>query len=551
MGAFPLLRAVRYNSGMEKELITEEIRKTLRETLKGLESEVAIEVFAGKGVNEHYSNAAHELVEALAEISPKIQASYFEIGGEQAKKRDVKRSPVVLLAPDAYSIRLTGAPLGEEGRSFLMSLLMLSAKSVILSPQSVQRIAGLKEKRFVEVFVSPTCPYCPQQVLYAVSAAIVRPDLVAVDVIEIFENQDIAATRGVRSVPQTFVNGILVAQGAEPEEYFVESLLTLREPEAVIPGESEGEQAIDLLIVGAGPAGLTAAIYAGRSGLSATVIERRTIGGQIMITPVVENYPGFARIAGRSLVELMVQQALQYTKIRTSEDVVTVTRQGERYVVQTSRMLYRAKGIIIASGADSRHLGVPGEEEFVGKGVSYCAECDGYFYKDGKQVVVVGGGNTAVTEALYLHGLGAKVTLVHRRAGLRAEQRLQESLLKTDVAILWNTEVLEILGERSVTGVRVRSTQTDEISSLSADGVFLAIGYVPNNEMAHLLKLPMSESGYIVADARQRTALPLVYAAGDVTGGVKQIVVAVGQGSVAAIAAFEDIASPYWIEKSV
>ncbi|HSW65115.1 MAG TPA: FAD-dependent oxidoreductase [Dissulfurispiraceae bacterium] len=536
---------------MEKELITDEIRKTLHETLKGLESEVAIEVFTGEGVNEHYSKAARELIEAVAEISPKIRASYFETGSEKAKKRDVKRSPVILLAPDAYSIRLTGAPLGEEGRSFIMSLLMLSAKSVILTPQSVQRIAGLKEKRFVEVFVSPTCPYCPQQVLYSVSAAIIRPDLVAVEVIEIFENQDAAETRGVRSVPQTFVNGILVAQGAVPEEYFVESLLTLREPEQIISDESAWEQETDLLIVGAGPAGLTAAIYAGRSGLKTIVIERRTIGGQIMITPVVENYPGFTRIAGRSLVELMVQQALQYTKIRLSEDVVSVTREAERYVVQTTRTRYRVKGIVIASGADSRHLGVPGEKEFAGKGVSYCAECDGYFYKDGKQVVVVGGGNTAVTEALYLHGLGATVTLVHRRAALRAEQRLQESLLKTDVKIILNTEVQEILGERSVSSVRVRNTQTDEVSSLSAQGAFLAIGYVPNNEVAHMLKLPVSESGYIIADARQRTALPLVYAAGDVTGGVKQIVVAVGQGSVAAITAFEDIASPYWIEKSV
>lgn len=536
---------------MKKELITDEIRKTLRETLKGLESEVAIEVFAGKGVNEHYSAAARELIEAVAASSPKIRASYFSIDSEQAKKRDVQRSPVILLAPDAYSIRLTGAPLGEEGRSFLMSLLMLSAKSVILSPESVQRIAGLKEKRFVEVFVSPTCPYCPQQVLYAVSAAIARPDLVAVDVIEIFENQDTAEMRGVLSVPQTFVNGILVAQGAGPEENFIESLLTLREPELVISEESDGEQAMDLLIVGAGPAGLTAAIYAGRSGLTTAVIERRTIGGQIMITPVVENYPGFTRIAGRSLVDLMVQQAFQYTKIRLSEDVVSVVREEERYVVQTTRMRYRVKGIIITSGADSRHLGVPGEKEFAGKGVSYCAECDGYFYKDGKQVVVVGGGNTAVTEALYLHGLGAQVTLVHRRAALRAEQRLQDSLLKTDVAIFLNTEVQEILGEHSVSGVRVKNIQKNAVSLLPAQGVFLAIGYVPNNEMAHLLKLPMSESGYIIADARQRTALPLVYAAGDVTGGVKQIVVAVGQGSVAAISAFEDIASPYWIEKSV
>jgi thioredoxin reductase (NADPH) len=159
---------------------------------------------------------------------------------------------------------------------------------------------------------------------------------------------------------------------------------------------------------------------------------------------------------------------------------------------------------------------------------------------------VVGGGNTAVTEALYLQGLGARVTLVHRRDRLRAEQHLQESLLKTEVKILWNTEVLEILGQRTVYGIRTKNAETGETVNVSAEGVFVAIGYVPNTEVARMLDLPLTDAGYISADAHQRTSLPLVYAAGDVTGGVKQIVVAVGQGSVAAISAFEDISSPYW-----
>ncbi len=535
---------------MDKQLITDEMRKTLREALNGLVKEVALEIFTQKEVNADYNDATVELVSEIARLSPKIRASFFELRSEQARKRKVLRSPTILLAPDAYAIKLTGSPLGEEGRSFVMSLLMISLKSVVLTMQSVQRLAGLNEKRFIEIFVSPTCPYCPQQVLYGVSAAITRPDLISVEVIEIFEHQDIAKSRGVLSVPQTFINGALTARGAESEELFVESLFTLREPEPVLAGDPGDELEVDLLIIGAGPAGLTSAIYAGRSGLAAAVIERRSIGGQIMITPVVENYPGFSRIAGRALVELMAQQALQYTKIRLSEDVVSISREADRYAVKTTRSLFRTKGVIIASGADSKRLGVPGEQEFSGRGVSYCAECDGYFYKDGKRVVVVGGGNTAVTEALYLHGLGAKVTLVHRRGALRAEQRLQDSLLKTDAAMLLNTEVMEILGDRSVSGVRVKNTQTGEAAEIKTDGVFLAIGYTPNNEVARLLNLPVSEAGYIIADSHQRTALPLVYAAGDVTGNAKQIVVAVGQGSIAAISAFEDIKSPYWIDKA-
>lgn len=531
---------------MDQNIVTAELRKTLQELLSGMQNEVIVEVFTQAGTNDHYNEATTELIRTLAELSPRIRASYHSLGSEQATVRNVTRSPSVLLAPDRCRIRFTGSPLGEEGRSFLMTLIMLSSGSVVLSPKSVERLVSLQEQRAVEVFVSPTCPYCPQQVLYAVCSAIARPDLVSVDIIEIFEHQDIAAARGVQSVPQTFMNGVLVAQGAEPEEFFIESLFTVKEPDLILPEEPGGDETVDLLIVGAGPAGLTAAIYAGRSGLSTAVIERKTIGGQIMITPVVENYPGFAKIAGRSLVELMVQQALQYTKIRTSEDVLSVTRDSERYAIQTNRRRYLCKGVVIASGAAPRHLNIPGEKEFAGKGVSYCAECDGYFYRNGKQVIVVGGGNTALTEALYLHGLGAQVIIVHRRERLRAEERLQQSIRDANIQIFWNTEVTEIIGAQAVSGVRLRNAKSAEISDQKTDGVFVAIGYEPNSEVARMMHLPMNEYGYIKTDAHQRTELPLVYAAGDVTGGVKQIVVAVGQGSVAAISAFEDIASPYW-----
>lgn len=544
---------VGYNTCMDQPIqpvITEDVRKLLQELLRGMQDELIVEVFTQAGTNDHYNAATTELVRTLAELSPKILPSFFTLDSEQAKLRGVAHTPTVLLAPDRLMMRFTGSPLGEEGRSFLMALLMISTGSVVITPKSVERLATLKEPRTIEIFVSPTCPYCPQQVMFGVCAAIARPDLISVDVIEIFEHQDIAEERGVFSVPQTFMNGVLVARGAEPEEFFIESLFTLKEPDLVLPEEPGGELQTDLLIIGAGPAGLTAAIYAGRSGLSTAVIERRMIGGQIMITPVVENYPGFAKIAGRSLVELMVQQALQYTKIRTSEGVLAVSHDAERYTVKTNRRTYLTKGIIIASGADPKLLDVPGEKELSGKGVSYCAECDGYFYKNGKRVIVVGGGNTAATEALYLHGLGADVTMVHRRDRLRAEDHLQESLRKAGVSVLWNTEVIEIIGKPSVKEVRVRNVLSGEISSLPADGVFIAIGYVPNNDAARMMNLAMNEQGYIVVDTRQRTALPLVYAAGDVTGGVKQIAVAVGQGSIAAISAFEDIASPYWAKET-
>jgi thioredoxin reductase (NADPH) len=383
-------------------------------------------------------------------------------------------------------------------------------------------------------------------VLHAISAAIVKPDLVSVESIEIFENQDIAEKFGIVSVPQTFVNGILVAPNVVPEEVFIESLLTLKRPEIVFAEAAGAPIEKDLAIIGAGPAGLTAAIYAERSGLKTIVLERENVGGQITITPIVENYPGFTKIAGKSLVDLLAQQALQYAQIRLSEEITDIRKDEDKFHITTNKARYVTKGIIIATGARWRTLNIPGEQRFSGRGVSYCAECDGYFYKDGKHVVVVGGGNTALTYALYLHNLGAQVTVIHRRDQFRAEKSLRESLVNEKIQVLWNSEVEEIIGEKTVRAVKVRNSRDGTAREVQADGVFVAIGYVPNSEIAKMLGARVDEWGYITVDARQKTSVPFVYAAGDVTGGVKQIVVAVGQGSVAALTAFEDLTSPYW-----
>jgi thioredoxin reductase (NADPH) len=302
----------------------------------------------------------------------------------------------------------------------------------------------------------------------------------------------------------------------------------------------------DLVIVGAGPAGLTAAIYAERSGLSTVVIEKANIGGQVAITPVVENYPGFTRIGGKTLMDMMAQQAIQYSEIHEGEEVLEVEKKEDRFSIRTSRASYTAKALLIATGAMSRKLGVPGEEEFQGKGVSYCASCDGYFFKDGKKVIVVGGGNTAATEALYLKNIGVDVTIVHRRDRLRAELFLQESLAEQHIPILWNTAVKEIKGEKTVTDLELENVADNTTTTLPVDGVFIAVGYAPINELAKKLGVETDEEGYIRVDKVHRTNVKGIYAAGDITGGFKQIVTAVGQGSLAAATIFEDIASPYW-----
>lgn len=533
---------------MAEELIPDEIKKVIRETfLKELKNEVPIEVYTRQGMNDQFNEAAISFIKALAELSDKIKVSFHTVGDEQSNKRDIERSPTVLIAPDRYRLRYTGAPVGEEGRSFLVAIMMASSGKSILTEPSMKKIGQLKEKRDVQVFVSPTCPYCPQQALSAFAAAVAKPDLISAEVVEIYENPDLAEDLGSLAVPQTFINGTFTGAGLQPEEIFVESLITLKEPvyvsEEVTPGEPIEK---DLVIIGGGPAGLTAAIYAVRAGLDTIVLEKTALGGQIAITPVVENYPGFMRIGGRSLVDLITQQAAQYAEIHIGEAVKEIERDAQKdtYSVKTNRQLYIAKGIIIATGVGSRALNAPGEHRLYGKGVSYCATCDGYFFKDGKRVIVVGGGNTAVTDALYLHNIGAKVTVVHWRDSLKCEARLEESLKQAGIPVLWNSEVKEVLGEKVVKAVKIENNKTRAVTEMAAEGVFVAIGYVPNNDIPKALGLELDEEGYVRADlATMRTSLRRVYAAGDITGALKQIVVAVGQGSIAAMSAFEDISS--------
>ncbi len=535
----------------QQEIIPDDVKQAIKESLReGLRDEIALEVFTKSGKNDQFNEAAVSLLKTLAELSDKLKVSFHTIGDQQSVKRNVTRTPTVLIAPDKYRIRYTGAPVGEEGRSFLIALMMASTATGLLSEPSIAKIKDkLREKRDIQIFVSPTCPYCPQQVLTAFSAAIVKPDLVSAEAVEIYENQDLAENLGSLAVPQTFMNNTFTGAGLQPEPWFVESLLTLKEPQVASTQISGEPVEKDLVIIGGGPAGLTAAIYAVRAGLNSIVIEKSNLGGQVTITPVVENYPGFMRIGGKSLVDLIAQQASQYCEIHVGEFVTEVVkdRQDGRIQLKTNHAIYITKGLIIATGVGNRALEAPGSQKFYGRGVSYCATCDGYYFKDGKPVVVVGGGNTAVTDALYLHNIGAQVTLIHRRADLRAESRLQETFRQSGIPAMWDSEVTEINGDKIVRSVKVRDKKRGRESVLPAEGVFVAIGYVPNNELARQLGLELDQQGYIKTDLMtMRTSMPNVYAAGDITGAPKQIVVAVSHGSIAAMTAFEDLSSTTW-----
>lgn len=531
---------------MAEQILTPDMEEILKESFSYLKDEVRFLLFARKGSNDQFNSIATGLVKELAKIEGKIKAEFHEVGGEASRKYKVERSPTLLIAPDRYAIRFTGAPLGEEGRSLVLATIMASTGKSMLTEESKKKLKKLKEKRHVRVFVSPTCPYCPQQVLYAASAAVERPDLVSAEFIEIYENRDLAEKYGAMSVPKTFVGETLTASGLDSEESFIASLMEGRPVEYVAPQKWEDRRDYDVAILGAGPAGLTAAIYAARSGLRSVVFEKANVGGQIAITPVVENYPGFQKIAGKTLVEMMAQQAASYAPILQGVGVQGLKKKDSLFELGTNRGQYTARAVIIATGVNPKALDAPGEKRLAGRGVSYCATCDGYLFKDGRSVIVIGGGNSALTDALYLDSIGAHVTVLHRRDKFRAEERLQQSLFQRNIPVLWNTRVVEIKGDRVVDRVKVEDLKTGATRKFKVDGVFLAIGYEPYNEIAEKLGLKLDAEGYIKVDERQRSSIPFVYAAGDITGGEKQIAVATGQGSIAAITAFEDLTSPYW-----
>jgi thioredoxin reductase (NADPH) len=302
----------------------------------------------------------------------------------------------------------------------------------------------------------------------------------------------------------------------------------------------------ELIAIGGGPAGMSAGIYGARNGLKTVILEKTIAGGRAGEAPLVENYPGLEAIGGMELVEKLKAQAAKYVEIKEFETVKDV-KVGANFLVRTDKGEYSTNALIIATGTTHRKLGVKGEAELLGKGVSYCATCDGFLFK-GKRVAVVGGGNAAVMYAIHLDSLGCDVTLIHRRGELRAGDYLQKKL-EGRVHILLNSVVEEIIGDNFVEGIRVHDMKEKTKKDFEVAGVFVSVGEDPNSEFAAKIGVSLDEDGYIITDKTQRTNIPRVYAAGDVTVGVKQIVVACSGGAVAALSAFEDIKAPYWAKK--
>ncbi|QGY39015.1 NAD(P)-binding protein [Pseudodesulfovibrio cashew] len=547
--------------------LPEDVRKQLTETFKDLRGQVALEVFT-EGKKDEFSGYMTKFCADLAKLSDKITLSEFGLDSDRAQKLGITTSPTLCVNPDDYHIRFLGAPLGEEGKTFITTIFLASLGMTGLSETSQPLVDQLDEERLVQVFVSPSCPYCPGQAMHAVKCAIAKPDLVKTEIVEMNENPELTERYDVGSVPHTVFNeGAHQGLGLMPEERFAVELVYLKSAEdllaeGALPGMKDGKAPqhfgsiepgeVDLVIVGAGPAGLTAGIYAARAGLKAVVLEKNIVGGQVALTPVVENYPGFATVPGKQLMDIMSEHAREYAPVQEGEGVDSIELgdpgKGEPITVTTNRGVYSTKALILATGAAYRQLGVPGEDRYFGRGINYCASCDGYLYK-GKVVAIVGGGNTALTDALHLKNLGVDVTLIHRRDEFRAQQSLQDSVEREGIPVLWNTVVEEIQGDgKHANKLLLRNVKDETVTELPVDGVFIAIGQVAATGLAQDLGVVLGEDGFVKVDGTMRTNVPRVYAAGDLTGGLQQIVTAIGEGSMAAMSAFEDISHPYWKE---
>ncbi len=299
-----------------------------------------------------------------------------------------------------------------------------------------------------------------------------------------------------------------------------------------------------MVIIGSGPAGLTAALYAARANLSPVVIAGPLFGGQVSLTHEIENYPGFPGGSGIELIETMKQQAEKFgARIDLDVALDVDLSNGSPFSVRTGNTTYLAESLIITSGASPRLLSVPGEAELTGRGVSYCGTCDGFFFR-GKKIVVVGGGDSAIKEALFLTRFATHIDIIHRRDTLRAEATLQERAFSNEkISFMWNTVVEEIRGEGKVETVRLRNLGTGEVKDHPTEGVFVFVGHEPNNSLFKD-KLAMDEHGYVITDKLMRTSVDGVFAAGEIQDPLwKQVATSVGQGCAAELSAEQWLAS--------
>ena len=409
-----------------------------------------------------------------------------------------------------------------------MSILNMNAESYRKYTQAEQPV-------LVE-FSAPWCVYCRRLAPALESVAEEYRDTLVFGAVNIDDEPELAQSEKIEVVPTLLIyqNGQVLGSIVAPESRaqlvaFIEETLQHREQEA-----NNTEHIYDMIVVGGGPGGYAAALYAARAGLDTVVLEKLSAGGQMALTEQIDNYPGFEDgIDGFSLGEKMKRGTERFGVETKLTEVLSLDLSGAVKKAETSEGPLFARTIVVATGAGPRELGIESEQELIGKGVNYCAACDGMFYKN-KTVVIAGGGNTAAADALILSRICKKVIVVHRRDTLRATKIYHEPLMKAEnVEFRWDSEIIELLHDEKVIGIRLRNVKTGEETTLACDGVFVSIGRKPSSELVKD-QVEVDPAGYIIADESTRTNIPGVFAVGDVrTKALRQVVTAVADGATA------------------
>ena len=413
-----------------------------------------------------------------------------------------------------------------------------------MNAESYRKFTQAKQPVMVE-FSAPWCVYCRRLAPALESVAEEYRDTLVFGAVNIDDEPELARSEKIEVVPTLLIyqNGQVLGSIVAPESRaqlvaFIEETLQHREQEANIT-----EHIYDMIVVGGGPGGYTAALYAARAGLDTVILEKLSAGGQMALTEQIDNYPGFEDgIDGFSLGEKMKRGTERFGVETKLAEVLSLDLSGTVKKAETSEGPLFARIIVLATGAGPRELGIEGEQELIGKGVNYCAACDGMFYKN-KTVVIAGGGNTAAADALILSRICKKVIVVHRRDTLRATKIYHEPLMKAEnVEFRWDSEIIELLHDEKVIGIRLRNVKTGEETTLACDGVFVSIGRKPSSELVKD-QVEVDPAGYIIADESTRTNIPGVFAVGDVrTKALRQVVTAVADGATAVYYAEEYLA---------
>jgi thioredoxin reductase (NADPH) len=391
----------------------------------------------------------------------------------------------------------------------------------------------------VKIYTTDFCPYCVK------AKNILESKGIEYEEVNIHADEklrdEIEQLTGRRDVPQILIDGKHIG-----DDDVLEELAISGELNRMFDLEKEDDKALEtrnVIIIGSGPAGFAAALYAGRANLEPLLITGTEIGGQLTATTEIENYPGFKGEGTNELIETMFEQAERFGTERLFDTVTEVDFSEHPYRIKTNEAEFLAKSVIICTGSSPRKLNVPGEKEFIGRGVSYCATCDGFFFQ-GRSVVIVGGGDSAVEEALFLTRFASEIHLVHRRDRLRANPFLQERILNHEkMKFIWDSVVETIQGDgKSVNAVLLKNVKTDEQTIHPTEGVFIFIGHIPNTSVFKG-QIELDETGHIITDRRQHTSVPGVFAAGDVQDHIfRQAITSAGTGAAAAIEAEKYIA---------